>query len=388
MKTGAAAYECRVLRNDGTWAHIEVHGSRVPGLDGEPVGMFNTRDVSERKAAELAILETQAQLRSRLEQQRAVAEFGQRALRGAELEPLLDDAVAVVTKTLDVNYASVIELLPDDAGLRLSAVSGWKKRGTMLIAGASSQSRYTLISSEPVIIENYATETRFQLGPETLSHGVHAGISSVIGGHNRPYGVLAAYTTKPRKFAPEDATFIQSVANIIAQAVERIAGEQALRRSEEYYRSLIENSSDAMAVIDAPRHNPLHQQRRVHHVWLRAGRPRGRARASFLVHPDDLETVRRGMALTLETGAAAYECRVRRKDGTWAHVEVHGSRVPGLDGQPVGVFNTRDVSERKAAERGDSRNPGATALAPGATARGRGVWPTRSARRHTRASAG
>ena len=354
LETGAAAYECRVLRNDGTWAHIEVHGSRVPGLDGEPVGMFNTRDVSERKAAELAILETQAQLRSRLEQQRAVAEFGQRALRGAALEPLLDDAVAVVTKTLDVNYASVIELLADDAGLRLSAVSGWKERGTMLIAGASSQSRYTLISSEPVIIENYATETRFQLGPETLSHGVRAGISSVIGGHNRPYGVLAAYTTKPRKFAPEDATFIQSVANIIAQAVERIAGEQALRRSEEYYRSLIENSSDPMAVIDAQGITRYANSAGYTMFGYQRGDPALR-KGGLMVHPDDLETVRRGAAAALKTGAAAYECRVRRKDGTWAHAEVHGSRAGcavarARSGQPVGVFNTRDVSERKAAE--------------------------------------
>ena len=213
-------------------------------------------------------------------------------MRGAALEPLLDDAVAVVTKTLDVNYASVIELLADDAGLRLSAVSGWKERGTMLIAGASSQSRYTLISSEPVIIENYATETRFQLGPETLSHGVRAGISSVIGGHNRPYGVLAAYTTKPRKFAPEDATFIQSVANIIAQAVERIAGEQALRRSEEYYRSLIENSSDPMAVIDAQGITRYANSAGYTMFGYQRGDPALR-KGGLMVHPDDLETVRR-----------------------------------------------------------------------------------------------
>ena len=56
--------------------------------------------------------------------------------------------------------------------------------------------------------------------------------------------MLGAHTKTKRKFSPDDANFVQAIANIIAQAVERIAGEQALRRSEEYYRSLIENSSD------------------------------------------------------------------------------------------------------------------------------------------------
>jgi len=68
--------------------------------------------------------------------------------------------------------------------------------------------------------------------------------------------VLVAHSRNPRKFSPDDAAFVQSVASIIAQAVERIAAEEALRSSEQYYRSIIQNSSDGIAVIDSARRYP------------------------------------------------------------------------------------------------------------------------------------
>ena len=94
-KTGAGRFECRVRRRDGTWLECEMNGRRIVDLNGHAAAVFNARDISERKAAERTILDTQAQLRSRLEQQRAVADFGQQALRATEIEPLLDEAVNV-----------------------------------------------------------------------------------------------------------------------------------------------------------------------------------------------------------------------------------------------------------------------------------------------------
>ncbi|MGO9060743.1 MAG: PAS domain S-box protein [Candidatus Binataceae bacterium] len=148
IETGTRRFECRVRRKDGKWLDCEMNGRRIVDLDGRPAAVFNGRDISERKAAERAIIETQTHLSSRLEQQRAVADFGQQALQATEIEPLLDEAVAVVTKTLHVEYGSVMELLPDRTTLRLSAVIGWAQRGAMLNGGASSQSGYTLISND------------------------------------------------------------------------------------------------------------------------------------------------------------------------------------------------------------------------------------------------
>ncbi len=184
LETGTTAHECRIRRKDGSWAHTEVHGSRVFYLDGQSVGVYNTRDISERKAAEKAILDTQAQLRSRLEQQRAVTDFGQDALRATELNPLLNDAVAVMARTLDVEYGAVQELQPERKLLISRAEFGWGKEYADFVveAGTGSQAGYTLLSTEPVIVDDYRTETRFKLFRKVLDRGVQSGLSVVIGG--------------------------------------------------------------------------------------------------------------------------------------------------------------------------------------------------------------
>src|SRR5207253_5420302 len=76
-------------------------------------------DIAERKRA-------QAELNARARQQTAVAELGQRALAGRDLSALMDDAVALIAETLDVEYSKVQEFLPDSKVLLLRAGVGWR----------------------------------------------------------------------------------------------------------------------------------------------------------------------------------------------------------------------------------------------------------------------
>jgi PAS domain-containing protein len=229
--TGAAVYEGRILGADGDWFYCEVRGRRVLDLDGRPVAVFNTRDISERKAAEQAILDTQTQLRSRLEQQRAVAELGQYALRATELAPLIDEAVRLVAEILGAEYCTVMELEPGGKQLRLRASVGWTGDvDPPLEIGTDSHAGYALLSNGPIIVEDYASETRFTVIASTLKAGLQSGLAIVIGGRERPYGALSATTARRRKFTADDSAFIQSIANIIAQAAGRGAGAAPQRR--------------------------------------------------------------------------------------------------------------------------------------------------------------
>jgi len=149
MGRGARKFEFRVVPLD-----------RIAGPDGQPVAVINLRDISERKAAEQTILDTQAQLRSRLEQQRAVAEFGQHAVRAGALGSLLDEAVVIVARTLSVEYCAVMELLPDARTMAIRTAVGWLAGSHPLIEVEGSHCGYTLSSNEPVIIDDYSRETR------------------------------------------------------------------------------------------------------------------------------------------------------------------------------------------------------------------------------------
>src|SRR6266550_841687 len=73
----------------------------------------------ERHAAEEA-------LRVTARQQEAVAHLGQLALAGAPLPALMDDAVALMARGLDVEYAGLLEFRPESRTLLLRAGVGWR----------------------------------------------------------------------------------------------------------------------------------------------------------------------------------------------------------------------------------------------------------------------
>ncbi|MCI0488788.1 MAG: ATP-binding protein, partial [Blastocatellia bacterium] len=185
-------------------------------------------------------------LKAHARQQAAVALLGQHALAGSGLGALMDEAVTTIARTLDVEYCKVLELLPGGGSLLLRAGVGWKEGlvGRAIVeAGLDSQAGFTLISNEPVIVEDLATETRFG-GPSLLrEHEVVSGISVIIHGQTAPLGVLGAHTSRRRTFTRDDINFLQAVANVLAAAIERRQTEEALREAEARYHSIIENAA-------------------------------------------------------------------------------------------------------------------------------------------------
>jgi signal transduction histidine kinase len=180
--------------------------------------------LAERTRA-LAALETRAR------QQHAIAQLSQHALEGRGLTALLEDAVAEIPRILEVEYCSVLELLPDSKSLFLRAGTGWKEGcvgHAKLVAGRESPAGFTLYSSSPVIIDDLRTETRFRRPRLLLDHGVVSAVAVVIHGRAKPYGVFGAYTIKRRKFTNDDVHFLQTIANVLAAVIDRRQLEEEL----------------------------------------------------------------------------------------------------------------------------------------------------------------
>ncbi|HET9223792.1 MAG TPA: GAF domain-containing sensor histidine kinase, partial [Roseiflexaceae bacterium] len=136
-----------------------------------------------------------------------------------------------------VEYCKVLELLPDGQVLLLRAGFGWQAGAigrTTVGAGSDSQAGYTLLRSEPVIVEDLRTETRFHGPPLLYEHGVVSGMSVIIDSNHRPFGVLGAHTTRQHVFTVDDIHFLQAIANVLAAAINRqrleAARQQLLRQ--------------------------------------------------------------------------------------------------------------------------------------------------------------
>ena len=287
------------------------------------------------------------ELRMRIRQQEIVAELGLHALAPNDLDDLLAGAVAGLVEGVGADCCGVLELLPGGHELRLRAGIGWRHaRESRLPVGAKSHGGYALLSSEPIAVDDFRTETRFRVPPGLIEEGVVSGINVVIAGGQRPFGTVGVYTRAPRKFTTDDVNFLQSVANVLAAAIERRSIEVAVRESEKNFRALIEAAPDGVIV---------HREGRVVYVNRAIVASLGYDDATELlhepvlelVHPTDRDAMRQGLAAPNgeATAKPVVERRLLRKDHSVVVMEVTGLQVT-FQGGPAIMAITRDVTER------------------------------------------
>ncbi|WP_255195072.1 PAS domain S-box protein [Halorarius litoreus] len=234
--------EAPLRRADGSTFPAEARFALIE-RDGASERIGVVRDVSRRKARE-------QELERRIDQQAYVAELSRRALEGEDLDDLFDDVVATVAETLDAEFCKVLDLEDGGEALLLRAGVGWEPGyvGDATVGvGTESQAGYTLRSAEPVVVDDLDAETRFSGPPLLTDHGVRSGISVVIGTVEEPWGVLGTHDTSPRAYDPEDVSFVESVANVLATAIDRRAYERRLKR----YEVVTEQSTDVNAIVDS-----------------------------------------------------------------------------------------------------------------------------------------
>ncbi|MBF6571622.1 MAG: PAS domain S-box protein [Candidatus Binataceae bacterium] len=296
-------------------------------------------------------------LKAYAHQQSATARLGQRAIAGKEeIQSLMDEAVRSVAEAMALKYCKILELLPDGSALLLRAGVGWQEGlvgHAVVESGKHSQAGYTLVSQVPVIASDFGCDTRFEIPPLLAEHGIRGGISVIIKGKQQLFGILGAHTTaRGRHFSQDEVNFLQSVANILAHSIERERAEKELQREQAYFRSLIENSSDLITVIDGRAH-----------IWFQSSSAQrllgyaphdmiNRSALEFL-HPEDIPMVLEKIRYATENPAPPTEAyfRMRHKNGAWRIFHGRCSLLPGEPTPPRLVVNSRDVTDSKKLER-------------------------------------
>ena len=109
-------------------------------------------------------------------------------------------------------------------------------------AGSETQAGFTLISKEPVILEDLRTEKRFSSVPMFGDPDVISGMSAVISTGEGPYGVFSVHTRQRRTFTKDEVNFLQAVANVLGTMIERQRADEALQKSAEEIRDLYNNA--------------------------------------------------------------------------------------------------------------------------------------------------
>jgi two-component sensor histidine kinase len=202
---------------------IEASGGIVGATDGTRFLTGICHDVTAR-------IRDEQELQRRLNQQSAIARFGSFALGEGDFQNILDRAVTLAAEILDLPLSKILEFADSADHLVLRAGLGWKPG---LVGEAAvgiemeSQAGFTLVSEEPVIVDDLRRETRFS-GPQLLhDHGVRSGMSVTVPGiDQRPFGVFGVHDTRLRSFSEADVEFFVALANIVANSARQRAADQ------------------------------------------------------------------------------------------------------------------------------------------------------------------
>lgn len=169
-----APEEYRMLHRDGRIVWLRDHAALVSDALGRLCWHGVLSDITDRKLIE-------EELECRAAQQAAVALLGRQALEGADLVTLMEEAVLQATRILNVELGAVLEFALDEVSVVLRA------------------------GSPPA--------------------GLGSSVTAVIEERNRPWGLFCVQTSGPREYSPADKDFVQALANVLADAIQRKTSE-------------------------------------------------------------------------------------------------------------------------------------------------------------------
>ena len=246
LETDRTRSEITAYRKDGTPVEVELISVAVRDEDGSITGYLGIhRDITEQKRA--------------MDQQALVADLGQRALRGDTVQSVMDQAVAIVARTLDLTPVGIAEILPGGEQLRLRAGTGWNEGAIGSATGGAGRASlvgYTVMAGEPVVSTDVAADPRFEISPVLRTHGTVSTATVIIAGRDQPFGVLGVFSTQRRSFSADDVNFLQAAANVISMAVEREESENRIievrdverrRIARDLHDDALQDLTDALA---------------------------------------------------------------------------------------------------------------------------------------------
>jgi PAS domain S-box-containing protein len=249
----------------------------------------------------------------------------------------------------------------------------WRIRDAVIVAEARSQ-RIVLWNPTATKIFGYSTSEALELRiealvPEHLKVQHRAGIARYAEtGHGtyidsdvllelpalrksgeEIYVELSLIPIEPVYEADGDDRFVLAIARDIT---ERKRAGEALKENERRFRSLIQNASDVITILDPDGiiryESPSVERVLGYHPEERIGK-----KTFDYVHPEDKGRVQSTFVESLNDPGQVQrpvEFRLRHKDGSWRHMETIRTNLlhnPGVKGV---VSNSRDITERKQSE--------------------------------------
>jgi PAS domain S-box-containing protein len=206
----------------------------------------------------------------------------------------------------------------------------------------------------PSICRNIPSDPAFApWREEAMKYGYASSIAIPLRDNGKPFGALNIYSSEPDAFDPEEVRLLRELAARLGNGIKSLRmqaehrqDKEALLRSEEKYREMVENLNDIIFALDSentvtyisPVIEPLSGYSPQEII--------GRSFADF-IYPEDLPDLNRSLQKVLSGSLEPLEYRVLTKSGETRWVR-SSSRPMYQDGRIVGLRGIlTDITEQR-----------------------------------------
>lgn len=307
-------FETRTRAPSGTWRWMEVSARRWPRDDSTHV-ILHVRRAWHREPGDsrpAASDDAPGRLRAQLRHAAALARLSQLALGLPLVNDVLDAGTSLGASGLALEFG--VWLSPSGDVLRMGPDTGLDARARALTVPIDGSLAGLAWSRKAMVDDSQAPAGLRSADPLLAAIGAECALAVPVRGVDRIHGVLLLAGKPPRVFEAEEANFAETVANVLATALDSRAAQEALSRRERLTRAVFDHAREGLVIVDDD--GRVVDANLAAHVALRVapGALRGRRPAEVAATTLDLS---QGAPLTARSGEAS----VQAADGTRRAIE-------------------------------------------------------------------
>jgi PAS domain S-box-containing protein len=251
--------EYRCCWPDGSVHWIAAKGSCAYDPAGQPVRMMGVAiDIDAIEQSKAALRHSEEQLAIELADTQQLQHISSQLICEDNIRALYQQILDAAIALMGADMGSVQMLDPDTNELRLLAWQGFDPASaefwSVVRVDSDSSCGAALDSRERTIVPDIET-CDFMAGTDDLNYYRLSGIRAVqstplISRHGRLVGMISTHWCEPHQPSARRLRLLDVLARQVADLLDRKQIEEALQRSEEQSRSILESITDAFIALD------------------------------------------------------------------------------------------------------------------------------------------
>ena len=213
-------------RKDGSEVMVEIALSPLQS-QGLPLVVAAIRDIGAYPRVKQAL--------QRARYSEHLAQLGRLAVDTRDPQVLVDQVPAIAAEALEVDMAVVFLLEHTRREFRVASGVGMvpgEEVGARIANRPDTPPGFAVEYGRPFIVEDYRTETRFNVPPAYIQAGLVSALAVPLLDRGKVIGAMTVRSRQAGRFGEDEVRFVESLSNLLGTSLQRARSEEALNHAQ------------------------------------------------------------------------------------------------------------------------------------------------------------